>query len=220
MYKDYFLFCIVYGTLSIFVLTFVGIIFSVITLLPYWILDNFFGAIFASLLGLYFVYLFFKVFLWKIPRLQWRKAGLKDKYYFLLPTSCLIIMLLLNLVAIPKYPQTNEAKAKAALNSLESMVKVCEALTSSGDQGLGVFVPELKGYKSTKKNLAGFYLGNNRKLSRTKVLCPTTGEMKFVSENESKYPTFSYNLDTGEKKCFTKSGWFTKKSKSCVNGKW
>ena len=102
MYKDYFLFSIVYGTLSIFVLTFVGFIFSVITLLPYWILDNSFGAILATLLGLYFSYLYVTVFLWKIPRLQWRRAGLKDKYYFLLPTSCLIIMLLLSLYVINK----------------------------------------------------------------------------------------------------------------------
>ena len=129
-------------------------------------------------------------------------------------------MLLLSTIAIPIDPQTNEAKAKAALHSLETMVKECEMKTSSGNQDLGVFVPELKGYKSNRKNLAGFYLGNNRKLSGTRFLCTRTGEMKFVSENESFYPTFSYNLDTGEKKCFTKSGWFAKKSKSCVNGKW
>ena len=44
------------------------------------------------------------------------------------------------------------------------------------------------------------------------------GEMKFVSENECKYPTFSYNFDTYEKKCFAKLG--SEAEKYCPNGKW
>ena len=190
MYKDYFLFSIVYGTLSIFVLTFVGFIFSVITLLPYWILDNSFGAILATLLGLYFSYLYVTVFLWKIPRLQWRKAGLKDKYYFLLPTSCLIIMLLLNLIAIPKYPQTNKAKAAEAANTLATMAKVCAAKKADGEINPTFSIPELKHYIFSPEN--GDCNGDpNNLLSAT-------------SRKPSKYPSFFYNVVTGQKSCLHK----------------
>ena len=75
------------------------------------------------------------------------------------------------------------------------MVKEC--FVKIADKGSGtVIVPELQGYKPKKKNIAGFYLGINRKLSGTSIDCPTTGEMKVVSEDESEYPSFSYNFGT------------------------
>ena len=41
MYKDYFLFCIVFGTFYMFIiLPFVGFFFFIVSFLPYWILDN------------------------------------------------------------------------------------------------------------------------------------------------------------------------------------
>tara|TARA_A100001035_G_C27599550_1_gene415825 strand:+ start:41 stop:664 length:624 start_codon:yes stop_codon:yes gene_type:complete len=207
MYKDYFLFCIVYGTLSIFVLTFAGIIFSVITLLPYWILDNSFGVILATLLGLYFSYLYFKVFLWKIPRLQWRKAGLKDKYYFLLPTSCLIIMLLLSLIAIPKDPQTNKAKAAAAANTLATMVKECAAKKAYGEINPTFSIPEVKHYIFSPVN--GDCNGDPNDL------------LSATSRKPSKYPSFFYNVVTGQKSCLHKGP--TESLLGCSarkNGKW
>ena len=96
------------------------------------------------------------------------------------------------------------------------MVKEC--FIKIADKGSGtVIVPELQGYKPKEKNIAGFYLGNNRKLSGTSIVCPTTEEIKLVSENERKYPTFSYNVGTGEKTCIADSGSIAEKM-SCKNG--
>ena len=75
-----------------------------------------------------------------------------------------------------------------------------------------------RGYKSRKKNVAGFYSGNDRKVHGATIICPTNGEMKFVSEKESKYPTFLYNLDTGKKACFVDPG--SDAEYLCPNGEW
>ena len=81
----------------------------------------------------------------------------------------------------------NKARSAAATNTLATMVKECAAKIANMGSGT-VIVPELQGYKPKKKNIAGFYLENNRKLSGTSIICPTTGEIKLVSENERKYP--------------------------------
>ena len=82
-----------------------------------------------------------------------------------------------------------------------------------------MIIPELQGYKPKRKNIAGFYLGNNRKASGTSIPCPSIGEMKFVSEDESEYPSFSYNVGTGKKTCIAKSG-SDAENRGCINGKW
>ena len=110
------------------------------------------------------------------------------------------------------------SRSATAANTLATMVKEC--FVKIADKGSGtVIVPELQGYKPKKNNIAGFYLGNNRKLSGTSIDCPTTGEMKVVSEDESEYPTFSYNFGTGEKTCIADSGSDAEK-RGCINGEW
>ena len=72
---------------------------------------------------------------------------------------------------------------------------------------------------SNKKNFSGFYLGKDRKISGTSIVCPSTGEVKLVSENERKYPTSSYKVSTGKKACITDSGSIAEKS-GFMNGEW
>ena len=110
-----------------------------------------------------------------------------------------------------------KAKASAAANTLATMVKECAAKIADQGQGL-ITVPEVDGYKSKKKNVAGFYIGNDRKVQGTTILCPTNGEMKLVSEDESEWPTFSYNIDTGKKACFVDPG--SGAEYLCRNGEW
>ena len=208
MYKDYFLFCIVFGTFYMFlILPFVGFFFFIVSFLPYWILDNSFGIILATLLSLYFSYLFFKVFLWKIPRFQWRRAGLKDKYYFLLPTSCLIIMLLLSPIAIPKDPITNKAIVAGTRATLSTIAKVCEAKKTDGQINPTFSIPKLDHYTFSPVN--GDCNGDQNNL------------LSAISRKPSKYPSFFYNVVTGQKSCLHKgpTGTFLGCS-ARKNGKW
>ncbi len=141
-------------------------------------------------------------------------------------TGCLVLsiigipfLLFCCAISVPVYISDDEdSRSTAASSTLATIAKEC--FVKIADKGSGtVVIPELKGYKSKKKNVAGFYLGNNRKLSGTSIVCPTTGEMKVVSEDESKYPTFSYNFDTGAKTCIAESGSDAEK-RGCFNGRW
>ncbi|WP_269610835.1 hypothetical protein [Prochlorococcus marinus] len=110
------------------------------------------------------------------------------------------------------------AASAAARNMLATIAKECKGKIPYIRTGTFI-VPELRGYKPKKKNIAGFYLGINRKLSGTSIDCPTTGEMKVVSEDESEYPTFSYNFGTDKKTCFAALGSDAEK-RGCFNGRW
>ena len=110
-----------------------------------------------------------------------------------------------------------KAKASAAAATLATMVKECAAKIVDQGQGL-ITVPEVDGYISRKKNVAGFYIGNERKVHGATILCPTNGEIKLLSEDESELPTFSYNLDTGKKACFVDPG--SGAEYLCRNGEW
>ena len=125
----------------------------------------------------------------------------------------------LSAISIPKFPKITQREISAAAGyTLATMVKECAAKIATMGSGT-VIVPELQGYKPKKKNIAGFYVGKNRKLSGTSIVCPTTGEMKVVSEDESEYPTYSYNFETGKKSCTADSG-STAEKRSCINGEW
>ena len=129
------------------------------------------------------------------------------------------ILAFLSAIALPKFEDLPEkARSAAAANTIATIAKECAAEIAYKGSGT-VIVPELEGYKPKKNNIAGFYLGNNRKLSGTSIDCPMTGEMKVVSEDESEYPTFSYNFGTGEKTCNAVSGSDAEK-RGCLNGYW
>ena len=106
----------------------------------------------------------------------------------------------LNYLVTPSTDISKRARSAAASNTLATIAKECAAKIAETGTGTSV-VPSLDGYKSRKNNLAGFYLGNIRKESNTTINCSATEEIKLVSQDESKNPSFSYNPDTGEKSC-------------------
>ena len=91
-------------------------------------------------------------------------------------------------------------RSAAAKNTLATIAKECAAKKANAGTGTSI-VPELQGYRSNKKNIAGFYLGNFRLKSNTIFNCRDTEEIKLVSQDESKNPSFSYNPETREKSC-------------------
>ena len=86
------------------------------------------------------------------------------------------------------------------MNTIATMAKEWAAKISSTWTGTFI-VPELEGYKLNKKNIAGLYVGNFRSKSNTIANCSDTEEIKLVSQDESKNPSFSYNPETGERSC-------------------
>ena len=131
----------------------------------------------------------------------------------------IIILSVLPSLLIPKNKTiTEKARSAAAANTIATIAIECSAKIANAGTGT-VTIPELKGYKSTKYNIAGFYVGNNRKVSGASMVCPTTGEMKVVSEDESQRPTFSYNFETGKKTCIAVPG-SDAENRGCFNGEW
>ncbi|PYE01085.1 type II secretion system protein [Prochlorococcus marinus] len=129
------------------------------------------------------------------------------------------ILAFLSMLALPKFEGISEkAKSAAARNTIATMAKSCAVKIADAGTGT-IIVPEIQGYKSKKKNIAGFYLGNNRKISGTSIVCPTTGEIKLISENEWKHPSYSYNFETGKKTCIADSGSYAEQW-GCLNGEW
>ena len=80
-----FLFSLLFSIFYIPVLTFLGLLFTLLSYLPYIFLENAFGVLLSIFVSLIFLFIYFFVFLWKIPRFAWRKNGFKNKYYGFLP---------------------------------------------------------------------------------------------------------------------------------------
>ena len=112
----------------------------------------------------------------------------------------IVSLAILYALASPRFLANSEQKSIAAANTLATIAKICAVKIA--DTGTGtVIIPELQGYKSSKNNIAGFYVGNIRQTTNTPIDCFTTEEIKLVSQDESKNPSFSYNPETGKKRC-------------------
>ncbi len=100
----------------------------------------------------------------------------------------IIILLILPFIAIPQFTEIGKkAKSLAALNTLEAIAKECLERVSNKDL-VSTFVDvELSDYKLYP--LDGNCNGDENNLIKAK------------SNNTKKYPTYSYNVNTGKKSC-------------------
>ena len=99
-------------------------------------------------------------------------------------------MLLLNLIAIPKDPITKQARVAAATNTLATIAKECEVKKAYGDINPTFSIPKLEHYIFNPVN--GDCNGDPNNL------------LSFISRKPSKYPSFFYNVVTGQKSCLHK----------------
>ena len=116
------------------------------------------------------------------------------------------VLAVLSAIAIPNFTDISEkARASAAANTLATNVKEC--MVKFADAGGGTFTPpiQLEGYRDPAKNggsgNAGFYIDTNRISTTSPIACVNVGSIHLKSEDQSKYPTFSYNytnLSTGQ----------------------
>lgn len=127
MFKKYLLFCVVFGAFYIFLLAAVATLLFWVALIPWMIFNNPFGISISYLLGFYLIYLFIRIFIWKIPRSQWKKAGFKNKYYFFLPISWFLIILFLGSIAIVPDKNKFRTRESEASSSIANYAKASQA---------------------------------------------------------------------------------------------
>ena len=100
----------------------------------------------------------------------------------------IIIILILPFIAIPQFMNVqNKAKSSAARNIVMNIAKECLEALSKKDLAHTFSDVELPGYQF-------FPLDGNCKGDENNLI-------KAKSENTKKYPTYSFNIETHEKKC-------------------
>ena len=104
---------------------------------------------------------------------------------FLLP---IIIIIITPFIAIPQFINVqNKAKSSEARNTVRNIAKECLEALSKKDLAYTFADIELPGYQL-------FPLDGNCKGDENNLI-------KAKSENTKKYPTYSFNIETREKKC-------------------
>ena len=100
----------------------------------------------------------------------------------------IIIIIILPFIAIPQFINVqNKAKSSAARNIVMNIAKECLEALSKKDLVYTFSDVELLGYQL-------FPLDGNCKGDENNLI-------KAKSENTKKYPTYSFNIETREKKC-------------------
>ena len=100
----------------------------------------------------------------------------------------IIIIIILPFIAIPQFINVqNKAKSSFARNTIMNIAKECLEALSKKDLTYTFSEVELPGYRL-------FPLDGNCKGDENNLI-------KAKSENTKKYPTYSFNIETREKKC-------------------
>ena len=101
------------------------------------------------------------------------------------------VLAVLSAIAIPNFQSmTTKARAAAASNTVATIAKDCAVKYANGATGTGLNYPRvtLDGYDSFVVNTSA-------------TACSNTGTIVATSGNAGLYPTFTYNVVTGEKTC-------------------
>ena len=107
--------------------------------------------------------------------------------YGLIGTGCFIGVWILFNLARPTGIDVDLARASEAKNTLSNIAKVCVVKEAVGEENPTFTLPKLNKYTFSPVN------GNCKG--------DANGLLSAVSENSSKYPTYSYNVKTGAKSC-------------------
>ena len=151
-----------------------------------------------------------------------RKPG--EKGFSLIELVVVVAVLaILAAIAIPAFTSiTGKARASAAANTVATVAKECAAKIA--DQGVGSSsqynVPSLDSYKQWGQ-AASIALAKAAGGAQTGLInCPSTGVIGAVSSDETEYPSFYYNVSTGEKDCVASSTPATDRGCDATSQKW
>ena len=116
------------------------------------------------------------------------------------------VLAVLSAIAIPSFMSiADKARSAAAANTVATVAKECAVKITNDSSSTQKFAPvSLDGYTS-------FTFGQST------TDCASSGKITATSANTAKYPTFIYDVSSGDKTC-TASGDAVKLG--CTDGKW
>ena len=122
------------------------------------------------------------------------------------------VLAILAAIAIPSFTSiNNKARASAAANVVATTAKQCAVKYANGettDAELTIPKVSLDSYQSLE-------------IDGSETKCSETGEIVALSSDESRYPTFTYNIETGDKDCVINgANAAEQKAVGCIGGKW
>jgi type IV pilus assembly protein PilA len=121
------------------------------------------------------------------------------------------VLAVLSAIAIPAFTNISEqARASAAANTVATIAKECAVKNNSG--GGSYNVPSLNGYSVWQMPTGTAVTGSQT--------CPSSGTIKAVSSDETKYPSFSYDVGTGAKVCATTTNSAAATNRGCTGTTW
>ena len=137
----------------------------------------------------------------KVKKILSRKPG--EQGFSLIELVVVVAVLaILAAIAIPAFTSISEkARASAAANTVATIVKECA--TKIADAGSGTYVvPSLDGYRGSTTS---GWAANGSIVTSSPATCLSTGTYSAVSDDTTKYPTFTYNVASGAKTCTASS---------------
>ncbi len=139
-----------------------------------------------------------------------RKPG--DEGFSLIELVVVVAVLaVLSAIAIPAFTNISEqARAAAASNTVATIAKECAVKVNAG--GGTYNVPSLNGYSAWHMPTGTVVTGSQT--------CPSSGTIKAVSSDETKYPSFEYNVGTGAKVCAATAASAAASNRGCTGATW
>ena len=123
----------------------------------------------------------------KTKKVLSRKPG-DDGFSLIELVVVVAVLAILAAIAIPSFTSINDkAKASAAANTLAQIAKECAVKDANNVSNPSFNLPNLSGYSFTP--------------SGTGNCSGSSGVITATSDALTKYPTYSYNVDNGEKSC-------------------
>ena len=100
------------------------------------------------------------------------------------------VLAVLSAIAIPSFMSiTDKARAAAAANTVATVAKECAVKIANDSSGTHSFAAV---------NLDGY---DDFKVNGSSTTCSDEGTIEATSKDTKKYPTFKYDISTGEKTC-------------------
>ena len=125
------------------------------------------------------------------------------------------VLAALSAIAIPSFVNIQEkARATAAANTVATVAKECAVKIAEDVSNPTFGEVTLAGYQHLK------FTGGGTGEAASTTACYSSGTITATSDDEKKYPTFTYNVSTGAKSCATTPNSAAATGRGCTGTKW